>query len=70
MRKLLGLGIIMVFVLSSVFSVYADDMVMKSVDTILTEIQQEQGVQSPEQIDANKVSQAKLEELGDSVMKP
>lgn len=68
MRKLLGLGIIMVFVLSSVFSVYADDMVMKSVDTILTEIQQEQGVQSPEQIDANKVSQAKLEELGDSVM--
>ena len=68
MKKLIGLGIILVFILTSAFSVYADDMIIKSVDTILAEIQQEQGVQSPEEIVADKVSQAKLEELGDSVM--
>lgn len=68
MRKIVLAGITLVFLLASVFSVYADDMNLRSVDTILAEIQQEQGVQSPEEIVADKVSQAKLEELGDSVM--
>ena len=68
MRKIVLSGITMVFLLASVFSVYADDMNLRNVDTILAEIQQEQGVQSPEEIAADKVSQAKLEELGDSVM--
>jgi len=68
MRKMVLAGISLVFLLASVFSVYADDMNLRSVDTILAEIQQEQGVQSPEEIVADKVSQAKLEELGDSVM--
>ena len=68
MRKILVLPIILIFVLTSIFSVYADDMSLKSVETILTEIQQEQGVQTAEQIFADKVSQSKLEELGDSVM--
>ena len=68
MKKLIGFVIFFVFVLAAVFSVYADDMNLKSVETILAEIQQEQGVQSPEDIVADKVSQAKLEELGDSVM--
>ncbi len=68
MRKILVLPIILIFVLTSIFSVYADDMNLKNVETILTEIQQEQGVETAEQIIADKVSQAKLEELGDSVM--
>lgn len=68
MKKLLVLGIILIFVFTAAVSVYADGMALKSVDTILTEIQKEQGVQSVGKINPDKVSQAKLEELGDSVM--
>jgi len=46
----------------------ADEMKIKSVDTILSEIRTEQGISSSEKINPDKVSQAKLEELGDSVM--
>ena len=68
MKKLFAVAIILIFIFTGAFSVYADDMTLKSVDTILTEIQQEQGVDSTDKINPDKVSQTKLEELGDSVM--
>lgn len=68
MKKLLMVAAILTIVLSAVSLANAEEMQLKSVDTILTEIQQEQGVSSSDQIDPDKVSQAKLEELGDSVM--
>lgn len=40
----------------------------KSIDAVLSEIRQEQGLTQDQKIDANKVSPQKLEELGDSVM--
>jgi uncharacterized membrane protein len=40
----------------------------KSIDAVMSEIRTEQGVQTNEQINPDSVSQAKLEELGDSVM--
>ena len=40
----------------------------KSIDSVMSEIRTEQGVQTNDQINPDSVSQAKLEELGDSVM--
>ena len=40
----------------------------KSIDVVLSQIRQEQGINSTDTIDVDKVSAAKLEELGDSVM--
>lgn len=68
MKKILMIAVILTVVLSAATVAYADDMQLKSVDTILTEIQQEQSVTSADQINPDKVSQAALEELGDSVM--
>ena len=68
MNKLLMVAIVMTVFLSAVSIANADSMELKSVDTILTEIQQEQNVTSADLINPDKVSQAKLEELGDSVM--
>ena len=63
---ILILSIFTSFVLAGVS--LADEMQLKSVDTILAEVRAEQGISSSDQIDVSKVSQAKLEELGDSVM--
>ncbi|HEY5535430.1 MAG TPA: SHOCT domain-containing protein [Ignavibacteria bacterium] len=63
---ILILSIFTSFVLAGVS--FAAEMQLKSVDTILTEIRAEQGISSSDKIDATKVSQATLEELGDSVM--
>jgi len=68
MKTLLAFAVILMFLFIIAIGVYADDMTLKSVDTILIEIQKEQGVQSSDKINPDKVSQAKLEELGDSVM--
>ena len=68
MKKLVTLAIVLFFVFITVISVFADQMPMKSVDTILAEIRLEQGVQTTDKINPDKVKQAKLEELGDSVM--
>jgi len=68
MKKLMGLAVTLVFILTTVLIVYAEDMEPRSVDVILAEIQQEQGVQKPEDITADDVSKTKLEELGDAVM--
>jgi putative membrane protein len=40
----------------------------KSIDAVMSEIRTEQGVGNNDQINPDRVSQAKLEELGDSVM--
>lgn len=68
MKKLFTSIIILVFVFTMAFSVYAAEITLKSVDTILSEIRQEQGVKTTDKINPDKVSQAKLEELGDSFM--
>lgn len=68
MRRLLMIAVVLTIVLSAVSIANADSMQLKSVDTILTEIEQSQGVTTADQINPDKVSQAKLEELGDSVM--
>lgn len=68
MRKLLILSILsMVSVLSLSFIAYADNM-PKSIDAVMSEIRQEQGLKSDEKINVEKVSASKLESLGDSVM--
>jgi len=50
------------------FSVKADSMTLKSIDTIMAEIRSEQGISSTDPIDVSKVTSTRLEELGDSVM--
>lgn len=66
MKKLFAVMIILILSLTCVVSVYAD--VIKSIDTVMSEIRTEQGVTDNKQINPDKVSQTKLEELGDSVM--
>lgn len=68
MKKLIIIASIFVFTFAIAISVKADGMQLKSIDMILGEIRLEQGVQSNDSIDVSKVSQTKLEELGDSVM--
>ncbi len=48
--------------------VFAVDDTPKSIEAVMNEIRQEQGLKTNETINVNKVSPAKLEELGDSVM--
>lgn len=47
---------------------FAQEMEPKSIDAVLSEIRVEQGISDTGQIDPNKVSQEKLEELGDAAM--
>ena len=56
------------FVLSLSFIAYADDNKPKSIDTVMSEIRQDQGLKSDGKIIVDKVSVTKLESLGDSVM--
>lgn len=60
------LSLLTILTLSSIS--FADEMVLKSPDVILSEIMVEQGIKDATQIDPSKVSQETLEELGDSVM--
>lgn len=59
---------LMLLVMLIPFSVMAEEMSIRPVEEILSEIKQEQGVTTNEQIDAAKISSDKLEELGDAVM--
>lgn len=70
MKKILAtvLSIMLVTVFSMAIVVQADEMTLKSIDTIMSEIKTEQGVSNNDEIDVDKVSQVMLEELGDSVM--
>lgn len=69
MRKLLILSILsVVSVFSLSFIAYADNNMPKSIDAVMSEIRQEQGLKSDEKINVEKVSASKLESLGDSVM--
>ncbi|MBI4856318.1 MAG: SHOCT domain-containing protein [Acetobacterium woodii] len=60
------LSLLTILTLSSIS--FADEMVLKSPDVILSEIMVEQGIKDATQIDPSKVSQETLEALGDSVM--
>lgn len=68
MKKLFAVMVILALSLATLGSVYADGMVLKSVDAVVSEIRIEQGIKATEQINPDKVSQAMLGELGDSVM--
>lgn len=63
---ILILSLLTVLALTSIS--FADEMVLKSPDVILSEIMVEQGIKDATQIDPSKVSQETLETLGDSVM--
>lgn len=69
MKKILISSILVVLVAVS-FSVLtlAAEMGPKSLEAVLSEIRQEQGINTTDTINVDKVSAAKLEELGDSVM--
>ncbi|MBC3898718.1 hypothetical protein GH811_03705 [Acetobacterium malicum] len=60
------LSLLTVLTLSGI--AFAEEMVLKSPDVILSEIMAEQGIKDATQIDPSKVSQNTLEALGDSVM--
>ncbi|MDW7658390.1 MAG: SHOCT domain-containing protein [Bacillota bacterium] len=69
MKKYIITMILTIFVVMSFSGLtLAAEMELKSIDAILSEIRQEQGISSTETIDVDKVSADKLEELGDSVM--
>jgi putative membrane protein len=67
-KRTVYLVAVMLLVLLFPFSVMAEEMPIRPVQEVLSEIKQEQGVASNEQIDVAKISPEKLEELGDSVM--
>lgn len=68
MKKLFIHLFLISFLMIMVFSVEAYGERLRSIETILTEIRQEQNISSTESIDISKVTLAHLEELGDSVM--
>ncbi len=68
MKKLVSFTFVLGLMMFTIVSVKADSMQLKSVDTIIAEIRQEQSISSTDQIDISKVTSARLEELGDSVM--
>lgn len=68
MKRLISLMFVMGILMLSVISIKAESIELKSIDTILAEIRQDQNLFSSEPIDLSKVTYAKLEELGDSVM--
>lgn len=68
MKRLMSLIFVMGLLLFSSISVKADNMELKSIDTILAEIRQDQNITSSQPIDLSKVSVERLEALGDSVM--
>jgi len=58
----------MFFCILSLIVINSQSMDIRSVDTILSEIRKEQGLKGNEKINPDKVSEQKLEELGDSLM--
>jgi uncharacterized membrane protein len=67
-RAILILTLTMITILAALSMSFADEMRPKSIEAVLSEIRVEQGIGTSDRIDPDKVSQAKLEELGDSVM--
>jgi len=68
MKKFTLILFVLVLVMFTGLSVKADSMELKSVETILSEIRMDQNIASTDPIDVSKVTAARLEELGDSVM--
>jgi putative membrane protein len=62
-------GFVVAFIMIAVPAVWAfSEMKPKPIDTVLSEIRQEQGLKVKDPVKIDKVTPAKLEELGDSVM--
>lgn len=68
MKKLISFAFVLGLMLITTISVRAEGMELKSVETIIAEIRQDQNIAITDQIDIAKVTSAQLEELGDSVM--
>ena len=68
MKKLISFAFVLGLMLITTISARAEGMELKSVETIIAEIRQDQNIGSNVQIDIAKVTSAQLEELGDSVM--
>lgn len=68
MKKFVSFAFILGLLMLPVLSVKADSMDLKSVETIIAEIRQDQNIATTDPINISKVTSAKLEELGDSVM--
>lgn len=69
MKKLKMVAFLVIFAVSTLFSLtVVADMGPMSIDTVLAEIRQEQGISATDTINVDKVSAAQLEALGDSVM--
>lgn len=68
MKKLISFAFVLGLMMFTVLGVKAGSMELKSVETIMVEIRQEQNIFSTGTIDIAKVSDVRLEELGDSVM--
>ncbi len=69
MKKfLISTTLVVIVIMSFYILVLAADMEPKSIDVVLSEIRQEQGIDSTDTINVDTVSAEKLEELGDSVM--
>ncbi|KAF0222716.1 MAG: hypothetical protein FD133_1904 [Erysipelotrichaceae bacterium] len=68
MKKLISFAFVLGLMMFTVLGVKAESMELKSVETIMVEIRLEQNISSTGTIDIAKVSDVRLEELGDSVM--
>lgn len=68
MKKLLSMLMILAIVFTLAIPVFADAMDMKTVDSVLQEIQKVQNVTDVKSIDIEKVTPDQLDELGDVVM--
>jgi uncharacterized membrane protein len=68
MKKLISFAFVLGLMMFTVLSVKADGMDLKSVETIIAEIRQDQNIANTDPINISKVTSARLEELGDSVM--
>jgi len=68
MKKLISFAFVLGLILFTTMSVRAESMEIRSVETIIAEIRQDQNIASTDQIDITLVTSAQFEELGDSVM--
>lgn len=69
MKKIIATMVMLVFLMASITSVYADSTSdIKSIDTVISDIRAELNIKTTDPINPEKVNNALLEQLGDSVM--
>ena len=69
MKKIIATMVMLVLLMASITSVYADSTSdIKSIDTVISDIRAELNIKTTDPINPEKVNNALLEQLGDSVM--